>query len=230
MITFSGGRRLRDMVHKGGEQYTHLIHVGVGWAFARLHRRPWLAVRFGEPVLCWLAWDGCGFHQAYFDIRDVVDRQWVERAARGEVRPIRDQGSGRALWFYAGADPVRLATIIGNFPEQRRPDLWAGIGLAASYTEDQSADVVEKLACAADGCRGHLGQGAAFAAKAHFLSGVAEGSGSDHRDPHSRVACCRRRLDGFLSSRSRCRQRDRVSAMARQDTRPNYAVSGGDIH
>ncbi len=171
MITFSGGRRIRELAHDYGDRYTHLIHVGTGWAFARLHRRPWLGVRFGEPVLRWLAWDGWGFHQAFFGARDVLERQSVERAARGEVRPIRDQGAGRALWFYAGADPARIATIIGNFPKQRRSDLWAGIGLAASYTGAQPADVVEKLARAAAGYRDHLGQGAAFAAKAHFLSG-----------------------------------------------------------
>lgn len=171
MITFSGGRRLRELAHDYGDRYTHLIHVGTGWAFARLHRRPWRGVRFGEPVLRWLAWDGWGFHQAFFGARDVLERQWVERAARGEVRPIRDQGAGRALWFYAGADPARIATIIGSFAEQRRSDLWAGVGLAASYTGAQPADVVEKLARAADGYRDHLGQGAAFAAKAHVLSG-----------------------------------------------------------
>jgi hypothetical protein len=171
MITFSGGRRLRELAHVYGDQYTHLIHVGMGWAFARLHRRPWRGVRFGEPVLRWLAWDGWGFHQAFFSAHDVLERQLIERAARGEVRPIRDQGAGRALWFYAGADPSRIATIIGDFPEPRRSDLWAGIGLAASYTGAQPADVMEKLARAADGYRDHLGQGAAFAAKAHFLSG-----------------------------------------------------------
>jgi hypothetical protein len=171
MITFSGGRRLRELAHDYGDRYTHLIHVGTGWAFARLHRRPWLGVCFGEPVLRWLAWDGWGFHQAFFGAREVLERQSVEHAARGEVRPIRDQGAGRALWFYAGADPDRIATIIGNFPKPRRSDLWAGIGLAASYTGAQPADVVEKLARAADGYRDHLGQGAAFAAKAHFLSG-----------------------------------------------------------
>lgn len=171
MITLSGGRRLRKLAYDHGDQYTHLIHVGAGWAFARLHRRPWLGLRFGEPVLRWLAWDGWGFHQTFFGARDVLERQSIENAARGEVRPIRDQGAGRALWFYAGADPARIAMIISNFPEQRRSDLWAGIGLAASYTGAQPADAVEKLARAAGGYRDHLGQGAAFAAKAHSLSG-----------------------------------------------------------
>jgi hypothetical protein len=176
IITFSGGRRLRELARDHGDRYTHLIHVGTGWAFARLRRRPWRGVRFGEPVLRWLTWDGWGFHQAFFGARDVFERQWIEPAARGDVRPIRDQGAGRALWFYAGADPARIAAIISDFPGPRRPDLWAGIGLAAGYTGAQPAEVVEKLARAADGYRDQLGQGAAFAAKAHLLAGPVPGA------------------------------------------------------
>ncbi len=171
LITFSGGRRLRELAGIYGDQYTHLIHVGAGWAFARLHCSPWRGVRFGEPVVRWLAWDGWGFHQAFFGARDVFERQWVERPARDGVRPVRDQGAGRALWFYAGADPAQIVATIDKFPEQRQADLWAGIGLAASYTGAQPAHVVDKLARAAHLYRDHLAQGAAFAAKAHLLSG-----------------------------------------------------------
>jgi len=172
MITLSGGRHLRALARDHGDRYPHLILIGTGWAAARLRRGPRWGVRLGEPVLRWLAWDGWGFHQAFFCALDVFERHRVEPAARGDARPVRDQGAGRALWFYAGADPARIATVIDGFPEPRRPDLWAGIGLAASYTGAQPADVVEKVARAADGYRDHLGQGAAFAAKAHVLAGA----------------------------------------------------------
>jgi hypothetical protein len=78
---------------------------------------------------------------------------------------------GRALWFYTGADPELIVATIESFPDERRPDLWAGIGLAASYTGAQSPQVVDKLAAAAGDYRRHVGQGAAFAAKARVLSG-----------------------------------------------------------
>lgn len=171
LITLSGGRRLRALSGEYGDRYVHLIHVGAGWAFARLRRRPWRGVRFGQPVLRWLAWDGWGFHQAFFGADDVLERQGIEPAARGEARPVRDQGIGRALWFYAGADPSAIAAVIGRFPRQRQPDLWAGIGLAASYTGAQPPPVANRLARDGRAYRAHLGQGAAFAAKAHLLSG-----------------------------------------------------------
>ncbi|MGR6913122.1 DUF1702 family protein [[Actinomadura] parvosata] len=168
-LTLTGGRGLRELVSGPGERYIHLIHVGAGWAYARLRRRPWAGVNFAQPLLGWLAWDGWGFHQAFFKPGAVFVRQAVERRA---VRPVRDQGVGRALWFYAGADVARIARLIGGFPAERRPDLWAGIGLAAAYTGAQHARALDELLVAADGYRDHLAQGAAFAAKARFLSGI----------------------------------------------------------
>ncbi|MEW9552915.1 DUF1702 family protein [Nonomuraea sp. NPDC050783] len=166
-VTMSGNRRLRALSEGTGGRYVHLIHVGAGWALARLRRTRWPGL--GDPMLRWLAWDGWGFHQAYFKPLRVFRDHWVERGARGAVRPIRDQGTGRALWFHAGAAPGPIARIIAGYPEHRRSDLWAGIGLAAAYT-GVSGQLDDLLAAGADH-RAHLAQGAAFAAKAHVLSG-----------------------------------------------------------
>lgn len=179
LATLSGGRRVRALAGGAGARYIHLIHVGVGWAYARTHLRPWTGVRFGQPLLRWLAWDGWGFHQAFFKPQRVLARHWVERPARGNVRAIRDQGVGRALWFFAGGDPVRVAATIGAFPAARRPDVWAGIGLAAAYTGALPSERLDELLEPAAGFEGHIAQGAAFAAKAHLLSqAVPAGSAS----------------------------------------------------
>ncbi|MFC5818584.1 DUF1702 family protein [Nonomuraea sp. NPDC050478] len=165
-ITFRGNR-LRALMENTGGRYTHLIHVGAGWALARLRRTRWPGL--GDEMLRWLAWDGWGFHQAYFMPRKVFHNHWIEVGARGATRPIRDQGTGRALWFYTGSDPELIARLIGTYPPHRRSDLWAGIGLAAAYT-GVSGGTDDLLAVGA-GHREHLAQGAAFAAKAHVLSG-----------------------------------------------------------
>lgn len=166
-ITMSGDRRLRALTESTGGAYVHLIHVGAGWALARLRRTRWPGI--GDPMLRWLAWDGWGFHQAYFKPRRVFHDHWIERGARGVTRPMRDQGTGRALWFHAGADPEQIARVIGAYPQHRRSDLWAGIGLAAAYTG--VSDRLGDLLAAGAGHRAHLAQGAAFAAKAHVLGG-----------------------------------------------------------
>ncbi|HZB33954.1 MAG TPA: DUF1702 family protein [Streptosporangiaceae bacterium] len=165
------GRDLQKLAAGPGAQYVHLIHVGAGWAYARLRRRPEPNARFARPVLRWLTWDGWGFHQAFFRPDAVFERHAIEPAATGAVRPIRDQGVGRALWFYAGADPKRILDAVNGFPITRRPDLWAGIGLAACYTGAQSGPRLDALLDAAEGYHDHLAQGAAFAAKAHILTG-----------------------------------------------------------
>jgi enediyne biosynthesis protein E3 len=171
LLTGTRGRRLAALERASGQRYTHLIHVGAGWAFAQMRLRPWTGVHFGRSPLHWLAWDGWGFHQAFFRPVPVFAGQ-IERAARKETRPIRDQGVGRALWFYAGADPTRIAGVIATFAPDRRADLWAGIGLAAAYTGAQSADALQELLKVSIGFHHHLAQGAAFAAKAHHLSGI----------------------------------------------------------
>jgi hypothetical protein len=166
-VISSGNRRLRALAENAGRSYIHLIHVGAGWAMARLRRTRWRGI--GHPMLRWLAWDGWGFHQAYFNPRRVFHDHWIERGARGATRSIRDQGTGRALWFRAGADPGLIARLIGEYPQHRRSDLWAGIGLAGAYTG--MCHPLGDLLAAGAGYRPHLAQGAAFAAKAHVLSG-----------------------------------------------------------
>lgn len=184
LMTLSGGRRLRALLAGPGQAYPHLVHVGVGWAFARLRLRPWMALRAGDPLLRWLACDGFGFHQGFFHADRVVGRQHVESGLSGVRRHVRDQGLGRALWFHECADPEGVALRIAEFPASRRQDLWSGIGLAATYaggcTGDELAALAEFAAASlpVDGsgpvlsARAHLAQGAAFAAAARLRSGL----------------------------------------------------------
>jgi hypothetical protein len=101
---------------------------------------------------------------------------------------VVDQGIGRALWFVCGADADHLAATIGGFAPSRRPDLWAGAGLAAAYAGYQSASgpasredrvttaqieaSLRELAAHAGRYLPDAAQGAAFAAKARHLAGL----------------------------------------------------------
>ena len=44
-----------------------------------------------------------------------------------------DSGLGRSLWWVKCGDPRRIASAIRRFPEARRAELWAGVGIAAAY-------------------------------------------------------------------------------------------------
>ncbi len=175
VLTGTRGRRVAGLLEGPGRRHFHLVHVGVGWAYARLRLPPWFGVPGARGLPRWLVWDGWGFHQAYFRPGPVLHEHRTERAARGPAASVRDQGVGRALWFHACADPDVVGRVVAGFPPHRRSDLWAGIGLAAAYTGARPPDVLGSLSRIAGGHRADLAQGAAFAAKARVLSGEVPG-------------------------------------------------------
>lgn len=157
-----------------GDRHAYMVHIGAGWAWARLGRlagRIQARLRPLDPVLRWLTLDGYGFHQAYFHPHETVDAQRVPRAVTGYARRGFDLGIGRALWFVCGADPEGVADRIHAFPAPRRSELWAGAGLACSYAGAVTPDEIARLATRAGPHRPSLAQGAAFAAKARLRAG-----------------------------------------------------------
>ena len=172
LLTLSPGRRLNELLSGPAQAYPHLVHVGAGWAYARLRLRPWWGRRPRDPLLGWLAWDGFGFHQGFFHADQVVGAQRVERRLGSGARPVRDEGLGRSLWFHECADPDGVALRIGEFPPARHDDLWSGIGLAATYAGGAEPDELERLVAVAGNYCADLAQGCAFACKARCLSAV----------------------------------------------------------
>jgi enediyne biosynthesis protein E3 len=158
--------RLPTLFEQIGHRYTHLLHVGVGWASARIPLAHNRFARSLDPLLSWLSIDGRGFHDGYFQTQRVASG-W--RAVRGVAEPIYDQGVGRSLWFSCGADTSQVARAVGALPKSRANDLWAGVGLAAVYAGGAALDQLDRLA------PGHsnrwLKQGASFAIAAHARAG-----------------------------------------------------------
>jgi enediyne biosynthesis protein E3 len=177
--------RLSTFLNGPGRNHAYMVHVGVGGAAARLGgplarwRKPL------DPLLCWLAVDGHGFHEGYF--------HWHRFVAGGPVPPrlvgyecrVFDQGLGRSLWFVCGADVDTLAGVIARFSPRRRPDLWSGAGLACAYAGGVDGKVIRLMAEASDLHRAHVAQGVAFAAKARERAG----NPTDHTEQVCRVIC-----------------------------------------
>jgi enediyne biosynthesis protein E3 len=152
-----------------GAVHIYMVHVGLGWAIARL---PWLRRQAErplatlDPLLRWLAIDGYGFHEGYFHWpRYVQDQAIPNRLTRYACR-VFDQGLGRSLWFVDGADVGRIPKTIGRFNPGRHADLWSGVGLACAYAGGVDRAAVEVLRSSAGPYLPQLAQGAAFAAKA----------------------------------------------------------------
>ncbi|WP_189077605.1 DUF1702 family protein [Mangrovihabitans endophyticus] len=168
----AGVRRLPTLFAAHGDRYDYLIHVGVGWALAKLHRRGPASRDPGAPLLRWLAYDGMGFCRAFFAAEARL-RRWAARHPRRCAAgcAIRHQGLGRSLWFRACGDPDRLAGHVAAAPVAHYGDLWSGIGLAAAYAAGVPDSAYERLREVAGAHRAELAQGAAFAAEAWLRSG-----------------------------------------------------------
>lgn len=171
-LSVSGGRRLHELLDGAGTGYPHLIHVGAGWALARV-RLPGAFARLRlDPLLRWLALDGWGFSRGFFGGRRMLRRVTTRSRALSPAGQIRCQGLGRSLWFIESADPERIITTIGAAHSGRRAHLWSGIGLAAAYAGGATDAELGTLLHACGPYRAHLAQGAAFAAEARRRSGL----------------------------------------------------------
>jgi hypothetical protein len=164
--------RLQRFLAGPGDAHVYIVHVGAGWALARLPISAARLLGSLHPVFRWLALDGYGFHQGFFHAPEAIGRQRVPRRLKGYARRVFDQGIGRSLWFVEGADPGRIAADIAAFPAQRRADLWSGVGLASAYAGGVERSALETLRTAAGGHWPALAQGAAFAAKARLRAGI----------------------------------------------------------
>jgi len=177
--------RLAGLLAGPGEAHAYIVHVGAGWILARLPLSPARLLARLDPLLGWLALDGYGFHEGFFHWPRSVERREVPRKLRGYARRGFDQGLGRSLWFVDGADVGLLPRTIGAFPPGRRPDLWAGLGLAVGYAGGRSEAETAELRRAAGPLAPELAQGVAFAAKARERAG----NPAAHTEMAAQVIC-----------------------------------------
>lgn len=169
-LSLSRRDRVRAFLEGPGAPHVYMIHVGCGWAFARLHRHAERASRELDPLLRWLAVDGYGFHEGYFRFRRYAGGRPAPKRLSSYGRRVFDQGLGRSLWFVNGADVASIGEAIDRFSPSRRADLWSGVGLACAYAGGVGpADLEALWAATPHGL--HLAQGAAFAAKARQRAG-----------------------------------------------------------
>lgn len=157
--------RWRTFTNRLAQPHVYMMHVGLGWALARLRRRVTPHLVQLDPLLGWLVVDGYGFHEGYFSWHRYVERQAMPDRLNGYERRVFDQGLGRSIWFVKGADVAAVARAIHAFPLARRDDLWSGMGLACGYAGGCGRAAMESLRTAAGGHLPALAQGVAFAAK-----------------------------------------------------------------
>jgi hypothetical protein len=161
------GRFLRG----AGNAHIYMVHVGIGWVWARLPINVRRAKAQLDPVLSWLAFDGWGFHEGFFHWPKYVGGKIRPKRLTGYELRAFDQGLGRSFWFVNGGNVELISRTISNFAPERQSDLWSGIGLAATYAGILDEPALRALRERAGNHGQHLAQGAAFAAKARQRAG-----------------------------------------------------------
>jgi hypothetical protein len=163
--------RISQFLRGGGEAHAYMIHVGVGWVWARSPFGFRRSQKRMDSLLGWLAFDGWGFHEGFFHWPKYIGGQPVSKKLSGYERRVFDQGLGRSFWFVNGGNIELVAQAISNFPGERQSDLWSGVGLAATYAGIISETSLDELSEKAGSFQPQLAQGAAFAAKARQRAG-----------------------------------------------------------
>jgi hypothetical protein len=163
--------RISKFLRGAGDSYAYMIHVGVGWVWARMPFgfRRWQ--RRHDSLLGWLAFDGWGFHEGFFHWPKYIAGQPPPKKLKGYERRVFDQGLGRSFWFVNGGNIELIVQTISNFSADRQSDLWSGIGLAATYAGIISEASLDELREKSGSFQSQLAQGAAFAAKARQRAG-----------------------------------------------------------
>ena len=166
-----GRRMFKQYVEGPAHLHEYMTWVGFGWALARLPVSPLAALSRYRSLNKWLALDGYGFHEGYFNWRTSILKQRRPRKLVEKAAQVFDQGLGRSLWFVRGASPSAVAKDIFSFDEERHSDLWAGVGLAAAYAGGASRMALIELKERAGRHAAALAQGVVFASQARRLAG-----------------------------------------------------------
>jgi enediyne biosynthesis protein E2 len=174
--------RNKELLMGPGQPHLLLAYIGIGFAMNHLPRPAWKKVipdLSGSPfypTMTWLAVDGYGFDLAYFQTRRWVDEQRIPAAYPWDGAPdyfLRavDQGIGRALWFINGADVDNVTAAVARFATERHNDLWAGVGLAATFAGGASGDDLKKMREAAGDHHADLAVGSVWAVTGRIAAG-----------------------------------------------------------
>ena len=152
-------------------EHIYMLHVGAGWAMARVPIDVDKTIARFDPLLRWLLVDGYGFHETFFHPERVLHGQPHPRRVRGYAKRAFDQGVGRAMWFASGANVRAIVDALAKFSAERLPDLWSGVGLASVYAGGVDVAEIGWLRDRAGTYLPNVAQGAAFAAKARIRAG-----------------------------------------------------------
>ncbi|MCF8460314.1 MAG: DUF1702 family protein [Flavobacteriales bacterium] len=167
---------------KRAEKHGTQVHIGLGWAIAQPPKSPEggtssplnppkgdlasppqldLASTLSqiEQELRVKVLDGVGYWHGLFQRRATIRTQQIPEFITAEYQAGFDHGVGRAIWYITKGEVDKVANIISHFSEDRRPNLWQGIGVALTFVGGCPDELIAELKSAAGKFRLNLEKG-----------------------------------------------------------------------
>lgn len=150
------------------QKHPYEIHTALGMALGMFGGKV-------EPIQTslwnWFIIDGLGFQQGLLHPDRYIERKIRSRRALSvQASRVFDQGLGRAIWFHAAGDVVKVSDAVEKFESDRKHDLWVGIGVAAAHVGSLPDASLSYLEERAGFNRAALAIGIAIAAHVRFLN------------------------------------------------------------
>lgn len=135
------------------------VHIGLGWAIAEGQLNLASTLSDITPQMQVKVLDGFGYWNGLFQRRATIRTQQIPENITPEYQAGFDQGVGRAIWYATKGEVAKVVNIINHFTEDRRPNLWQGIGVATTYVGGCSDELIADLKSAAGEFKTNLEKG-----------------------------------------------------------------------
>jgi len=156
---------------ENAKQYNTHLHIGLGWALAKMEL-PFKDLSIDlSPFDKDKALDGAGYFAGLFQRRVVIRAQQIPSGISNDQLVAFDQGIGRSIWYITKGDIEHVHNVISHFPEERRTSLWTGIGLASTFVGGYQTDDLKGLEMRAEKYAINLKCGVVLAIRGRYVTG-----------------------------------------------------------
>ncbi|MDP6909763.1 MAG: DUF1702 family protein [Flavobacteriales bacterium] len=154
------------------EKHATQIHIGLGWAIAELELDLPSTLSEIVPEMQVKVLDGYGYWNGLFRRRLTIRTQQIPKEITSEHQAGFDQGVGRAIWYIAKGNIEKASNIINHFSEDRKSNLWRGIGVASTYVGGCSDELILELKRVAGDFKSKFETGMAAAEESMQIAGI----------------------------------------------------------
>jgi len=160
--------RWNILAEESGSNHEVHVHVGLGWAIAKLKIPHDNLIEDFNPLLKWRVLDGCGYYYGLFNRRRTLLKQEIPDGIEGIAKGAFDQGVGRSIWYAARGVVEMASEHISNFNSARHSDLWRGLGIACAFVGGCDEQDLSSILTLSGSYNKQLAVGAALAARARL--------------------------------------------------------------